>query len=101
MSGFVERERKAGFQYVEDLFATVKQVYISACKWDDILPDTQFAIFSKDNPFVPFYEKAINMLHDALVEYTQHGYTGLTIKNGRAELYKRPSNRKKKNAPMA
>jgi hypothetical protein len=96
MSRFVERERKSGLEYIADLQATVRQIYQSACKHDGLPEDTKFAIFSKDNPFVPFYEKAISQSRDAMREYSEHGYCGMQIVNGRAQLYKRAAKRKKK-----
>jgi hypothetical protein len=69
---------------VIDLAHVVHQLWEKCCEEDDIAVDSKFAVFSKENRFVPFYERAKTMYDEALSEYNAGGYVGLQILNGRA-----------------
>ena len=73
MADFVERERIGSIQAVEDMAATVHAVYQSALKHDGLPVDTTFAVFSDDNPFVPFYEKALEQFREMASACAVHG----------------------------
>ncbi len=72
-------ERKSGLEYIAGLRATCKAVYQSALKHDGMPSDTKFAVFSDDNPFVPYHDKAMSELWAAMREYQAGGYVGLRI----------------------
>lgn len=97
MADFIQRERDSGSQYLADLLATARRVYLSALDFDGIAPDTMFAVFSADNPFVYFYDKVLTEYREARASYFALGYVGMSIGGaGRAELYTRPKRRKVK-----
>ena len=58
---------------------TVRSVWMSACRHDGIDPSESFVEFSNDNPFVPYYEKALTTYNKTMAEYQAGGYVGLTI----------------------
>jgi hypothetical protein len=41
------------------LLLEVKRLWIASCKHDKIEPDAFFVVFSKDNPFIGLYNKAM------------------------------------------
>jgi hypothetical protein len=98
MSGFIERERTGSVHFLEDLLLACKSAFEAACKFDGMPPDTKFAIFSAENPFVPYINKGMEEWFQARRDYLEFGYCGMSIKGGRAQLYKRapkPRNKKK------
>lgn len=96
MSGFIAAERTGSLQFLEDLSSACKSAYAAACKHDGIPLDTKFAVFSENNPFVPFINGGMTEYMQAKQDYFNLGYCGMTIKNGRAHLYKRPPKSRKK-----
>jgi hypothetical protein len=98
MSGFIAAERTGSLQFLEDLLLTCKSAFEAACKHDGIPSDTKFAVFSKDNPFVPFVNSGMAEYMQAKQDFFNLGYCGMVIKNGRAQLYKRPPKPRKKKA---
>lgn len=72
-------EVKPALKVLAGLQATYRAAWESACKHEGIPVDSQFVIFSNDNPFVPFYEKARSQYVNALIEYKSGGYIGLKI----------------------
>lgn len=38
---------------------TVKQLWNKACEFDGIDPESKFVVFSKANPWVPAYNRAV------------------------------------------
>lgn len=62
--------------------ATYRKVWESACKHDDIPPESKFVAFSDDNPFVKFFAPAMAAYHAAIAEAKAGGYIGLEISVG-------------------
>ena len=75
---FQERMNKVGLKYIASIRTTLRALWRSACKHDGFPEDTSFAVFSDDNPFVPFHDKALTELWAAKREYAAGGYVGLT-----------------------
>lgn len=55
------------------------RVWFSACNYDDIPVNSSFVVFSEDNPFVFYVNKAYQELIKRIVEYQNGGYVGLKI----------------------
>jgi hypothetical protein len=72
-------EVKPALKVLAGLQATYKAAWVSACKHDDIDPSSSFVSFSDDNPFVPFYEKALTEFQKTMQEYQAGGYIGLSL----------------------
>jgi hypothetical protein len=83
----VEQERIGSIHAVEDMMATAAACYQSALKHDGLPENTTFAVFSDDNPFVPFYEKALNQYREMAAACAAHGYVGLRVSS--RDVYKR------------
>lgn len=60
-----------------------RSAYRAACRHDDLPEDTQFAVFSKGNPFVQFVNRGAMEFAERMREYQTGGYVGLTIKGGK------------------
>ncbi len=60
--------------------AAWRAAYRSACRFDGMPEDTKFAVFSKDNPFVQFVDKAAAILFEMRAQHQAGGYVGLTMK---------------------
>jgi hypothetical protein len=72
-------EVKPALKHINDIRATIHSAWVSACKHDNVDPSESFVEFSKDNPFVPFYEKALAEYNKAITEFQAGGYVGLTL----------------------
>ena len=55
------------------------RVWFSACNYDDIPVNSSFVVFSDDNPFVFYVNKAYQELISRISEYQNGGYVGLRI----------------------
>jgi len=55
------------------------RVWFSACNYDDIPVNSRFVVFSEDNPFVFYVNKAYQELIQRISEYQSGGYVGLRI----------------------
>jgi hypothetical protein len=93
LSGFIETERESGIRFLQDLSAACRAAYRAACKFDGLAEDVESAIFSDENPFVMFYDKGMKDYFRSLEEYRTLGYCGMSMKDGRAQLYKRQRRR--------
>ena len=83
----LEEIERAGARHIEGLAATVRQLWAKACQHDGIPADAGVVVFSKDNPYVPFHDKAMRELQEARAAFVPGGgYVGLRIENGRATL---------------
>ena len=58
----LEDIEQAGFAHIADVRAAVKQSWLKACEHDGIDPTAAFIVFSDNNPFMPFYNKAMTEL---------------------------------------
>lgn len=76
-SGRIEPVR--GKQYLADLRWNWQAIYARACKHDGIMPGARCAVFSNDNPFVPFLDRAASEFFQAVREYQAGGYIGLRL----------------------
>jgi len=92
--GFVEQERLGSIAAVEDMLVAASSAFRAACRHDDIPEDTTFAVFSDENPFVPFLERALVEYRKMAANVAVHGYEGLRI--GSKEVYKRTSPQRSK-----
>ena len=78
-SSFQVKINRQGERYIEGLRAAVRRLWVSMCEVDGLAPEkSAFAVFSDDNKFVPFYEKALRKLWEAEAQYRAGGYVGLT-----------------------
>jgi len=80
-----EAINRTGQKYIEGLKATVAQLWKQACGHDDIPPGSKFVVFSEDNPYVIFYNKAMREFMEAREQYRDGGYVGLRIDRGRSK----------------
>jgi len=55
------------------------KVWFSACNYDNIPVNSNFVVFSEDNPFVFYINKAYQELIKRIDEYQNGGYVGLKI----------------------
>lgn len=74
-SGRIERRPKELALYA----GLVKATWESACKHDGISPSSKFVVFSNDNPYLPYYEKAVREYREAMYQYQAGGYIGLRL----------------------
>jgi len=72
-------EQKNGLRAIADMRATVKSAWNSACEHEQIPTDSKFVVFSDDNPFSPFYDKAVRQLMEMMEQYQAGGYIGLRL----------------------
>ena len=81
----MEAIERAGASRIEGLSAIVRQLWEKACEHDGIPPDSMFVVFSDNNPYVPYHNKAVRELQEARAAFVPGGgYVGLRIKKGRA-----------------
>lgn len=81
----ISKIENVGFKYIENLKYIIKQLWEKCCEYDNIPKDSKFVVFSKNNPYEYFYEKAFNEYMYAIITTVPGGgYTGLIIKNGKA-----------------
>lgn len=64
------------------------RVWFSACNYDDIPVNSSFVVFSEDNPFVFYVDKAYQELIKRIAEYQNGGYVGLRISGCTKEEHK-------------
>lgn len=72
-------EVRGGLKEIQAIRNTWRAAYQSALRHDGMPEDTNFAVFSADNPFVPYAEKAYSELCRMIEEYRAGGYVGLRI----------------------
>ena len=75
---FVERERVGSIQACEDMAATARAIYAKALEHDGLPPDSCMVVFSLDNPYVPYYDKAMEQYWEMALACAAHGYVGLS-----------------------
>ena len=80
-----EAINRTGQKYIEGLRAVVARLWQQACGHDDIPPGSKFVVFSEDNPYVIFHNKAVGEFIEAMQQYRAGGYVGLRIDQGRAK----------------
>lgn len=73
-----------GKKYIAALRFAVSAAWKKACEHDSIPVDTAFAVFSKTNPYEPFYQIAMTEYLEQMRAYAAGGYVGLKINAGRA-----------------
>ena len=73
-------EVKPALRIIEGVRQAWLSAYKSACRHDGISEDSKFTIFSNDNPFVPFVDRAYEQYCEMKKQYNAGGYIGLTIK---------------------
>ncbi|MBI4201192.1 MAG: hypothetical protein HY531_02755 [Chloroflexi bacterium] len=75
----------AGARRIAGLAATVRQLWVKACEHDGIPPDSRFVVFSEDDPYTPYHDKAVRELQEARAAFVPGGgYVGIRIRKGRA-----------------
>lgn len=85
MSEFVKRECESGLKALIIMRDTVRACWRLACKHEEIDPSSRFIVFSKDNPVVPYYDRARQQFDQMQTDYKHLGYR-LSMKDGRATL---------------
>jgi len=93
---FVEKVVTTGATVAERWKLTALHVWQKACEYDKVPPDSPVVVFSKKNPFVKFYERAVQNAQEAEAGINAIGYVGLVIVNGRAQFPDLKKKRKKK-----
>jgi hypothetical protein len=76
---FQVKINQQGQDYIAGLENTVRQLWISCCQADKIPIGSEFAVFSRGNKFVPFYDTAFRQLLAARAQHRAGGYVGLRI----------------------
>jgi hypothetical protein len=77
------RITKQGLEYIRGLRNTVRQLWIKCCKEEGIPADSKFVIFSTNNKYLPFYNRALRQLWEAEAQYRAGGYVSLKISKGK------------------
>jgi hypothetical protein len=72
-------EIKPALKAIEGMRQTWLSAYKAACKYEDITEDAKFVIFSDDNPFLPFIDRAYIQYCEMKLEYQAGGYVGLSL----------------------
>ncbi|MFH1031165.1 MAG: hypothetical protein V1767_01140 [Chloroflexota bacterium] len=78
-----EKINEQGQKYIAGLKATAGILWIKACEFDNIPPDSKFVVFSDENKFAKFYNQALLQMEEAKNQYAAGGYVGLTIGKGK------------------
>lgn len=79
MASVEELDRLAA-NTITDLYATVRAIRVNACNHDGIALDSLFAVFSEDNPHVPFLDNTQKRLNEAISNQRNVGYVGLDLR---------------------
>ena len=74
---------KRNTQVIDGWRNTVRLLWVKACEFDGIPVDSKCVCFSKENKYVPFYNKAMQELNNTIKEAQAGGYVGLTIGGAR------------------
>lgn len=82
----VERIDRMGDATVVGWAATWLAVWRSACAHDGIDPEATLVVFSSDNPYTPYLNRAWERFCEAASHRRVLGYTGLVIQDGKAKL---------------
>ena len=72
-------EVKKGADYVLSVQFAWRQVFEKACEHEGIDTNSKFVVFTDDNPFTPYVDKAAAEYFRVLGEYQAGGYVGLTM----------------------
>lgn len=75
-----DRLNKQAIKHLAALQQTVKQLWEKSCEHDEIDPTAKFVVFTDDNPYIPFYNRALLQYREARQQFADGGYVGLTIK---------------------
>lgn len=70
---------KQGERTLLGLATTYRRCWEDACRHDGLDPDTVFACFSPDNPYVPYLGRLFQQYQEALAAYQAWGYVGLSL----------------------
>lgn len=73
-------------QTIAELQQVCQVLWRRCCEEDGVDPDSKFVVFSENNKFVPFHNRAMQQLMEAREQYRQGGYVGLRIERGRTKL---------------
>lgn len=84
--GMIERIDANGDDYIAACRNTMRSAFERACAYDEIDPSSLFVAFSRDNPFVVFYDRGGIALQEALAARQNGGFIGLQLSNGRARI---------------
>ncbi len=83
----IDRIERRAREHIASLQSAISDLWQAMCKEDGIDPNSMFIVFSDDNIFKPFYDKAVQQLWEAKSAYHPGGgYVGLRIENGKATL---------------
>ena len=72
-------EVKPGLKAIQAMKNTWAAAYRSACKHDNIPGGSKFVVFSDDNPYIIYIDKAYREYCNMIAEYQSGGYVGLTL----------------------
>ena len=72
-------EVKPALRAIQGMKDTWAAAYQSACKHDNIPSNSKFTVFSDNNPFTPFVDKAYTEYCNMIAEYQTGGYVGLKM----------------------
>jgi hypothetical protein len=74
-----EEINKQGQAYIAGLWAAVHQIWGKMCEEEGIPPGSAFVVFSPDNKYLPYYNRALTTVWEAEAQYRAGGYVGLKI----------------------
>lgn len=78
--GFTGRtDHRINNKVIQDWANTYQAAWKSACEHDDIDPVGRFVVFSNDNPYAQFIDKAREEYYRAIQDSINFGYVGLTL----------------------
>jgi hypothetical protein len=72
-------EIKPGLRAIDAVRQAWQSAFRAACRHDGIEEDSKFVVFSKDNPFVPYIDRAHQEYCNTVREYQAGGYVGLRM----------------------
>lgn len=62
---------------------TARVLWLKACEFDGIAPESKFVVFSEGNKYAKFYNQAMTQLFEARQQFADGGYVGLTVSGAR------------------
>lgn len=70
------RLNEQAVNYISRLRSVLTQLWRKACEYDDIPPDSTFAVFSPDNPYVKLHDSTLALYLEACRRFRDGGNGG-------------------------
>jgi hypothetical protein len=68
-----------GQEHLAVIAGAMKVLWKKCCEHDGMEPASKFVVFSNDNPYLAFYNRAVQQFQEASAAYQAGGYIGLTL----------------------